>query len=98
MLEQTHIGPERCEMFEQQREIVAVAQHLGGKVFDRAVSIQEPCCRDRTDADDTGIAVGAVPDKGEEIRDQHRIDSEFFAHASRVTDFLTSAINLHYPV
>src|SRR6266704_1054380 len=65
IVEKWRIGPERGQGFEQQRPVALLPEHRRGKGLDRAVLVQEPRRRDRTDPRNARIAVGRVADEGE---------------------------------
>jgi hypothetical protein len=89
------IGAKRCEILEEQREIAVRAEQLRREVFDSAVPIQESRCANRADSRNAGIAVGRVSDQREKIGDQRGLHSEFLAHAGRIENLLSPAIDLH---
>src|SRR5439155_12787450 len=77
ILEQRRVGPERREILEQQREPPLLAENLGREVFDRAVSIQQPCGRRGADSRKPRVAVSRVTDEREIVRNHRRRDAEF---------------------
>src|SRR6266699_1321756 len=92
--EQGRVGPERRQLFEQQRPLAAVPQHRRGEPLDGAVLVQQPGRRYRADPRDAGISVGRVAHEGEEVGNQRGLDAELLAHPCRVADLPALAIDL----
>src|SRR5438552_2532996 len=92
--EQRRVGPERREVLEQERQVAAVPEYAGWKVFDPAVLIQEPSRGDRSDARNAGIAVRRVADEGEEVGDQDGCHAELRTHSVGIADLPALAVYL----
>ena len=73
------------------------AKDVRREIFNRAVSIQKPGRRLAADAGNAGIAVRRIADEPEQIRDERRIDPEFFADAGSITNDFAPPIDLHHP-
>ena len=68
--EEARVGPERCELLEQQRELAFVSQYSCWEVLDDAVFIQEPRRADGADTRNAWIAVGGVADERKKVGKQ----------------------------
>src|SRR5437868_8734460 len=79
VLEERRIGAQRRELLEEKRELPLFAKDVRRKISNRAVSIQKPGRRLAPDAGNAGIAVRRIADEPEQIRNERRIDAEFFA-------------------
>src|SRR6266568_2129161 len=98
VIEERRIRPERCQVLEEQREVVAVPEDDRREALDEAVPVQEPGGRDPTDPRNARISVGGVADQGEEVGNQRGLHAEFLANSVGITDLLRSAVDLHDPV
>src|SRR5207247_644018 len=96
--EQRRVGPERRQVFEEQRQVSLVPEHARREVFDDPVLVQEPGRRSRTDPRNARISVCGVADEGEVVGNQGGLHPEFRANACGVPDLLPPAINLYDPV
>src|SRR6185437_10558934 len=93
--EQWRISPQRRERLEQQRQIRMLTQDAGREALEAAVTANEPGRRDCTDTGDARIPVRDVPDEGEKIRNQRRLNAKLFEHPHCIADLLGLAVNLH---
>src|SRR6266581_2396250 len=93
--EESRIGPQRCQILEQERLIAAVRQYVRREALDGTMSVQEPCRGDRTDPRNAGIPVCGVADQGEKVRNQDRRHSELLANSFGIEDLLPPAVYLH---
>src|SRR5438132_7473391 len=98
VIEEGRVGPERCEVFEQQREVAAVSQYVRREALDDTVPVQEPCGRDPADPRKSRISVGGVADEREKVGDQCGLHPELLANSVGIADLLRFAVDLNDPV
>src|SRR5438270_6635803 len=97
VLEEGRVAAQRRELLKEKRELPLFAKDVRRKIFNRAVSIQKPGRGFRADARNARIAVGRIADEPEQIRNERRIDPEFFADRRRITNDLPPPVDLHDP-
>src|SRR6476469_7334729 len=76
--------------------LAVVAESLRRELFDVTIPFDESGGGFGPDAGNAGVAVGAVADQGEIIRNECRRNAELFAHTLLVTDLPALSIHLHH--
>src|SRR4029077_2738083 len=82
--EEPGVSVEGRQFLEEQRQLAPLAEPTRWQVFNANVSTDETGRGRFTDPRQTWVAVCGVTDEGEEVRNQVRHHTEFFAHTLRI--------------
>src|SRR5207248_10770348 len=98
IVEERRVVAERRQSLEEKRELAISAEAFVGKLFDRAVAIDETRRRLCAAARDAWIAVRGIADEREVVGDSRGDDAELLAYAVRISNGAAAAIDLHPPI